>query len=96
MKKDDYISELMKITEKEYLNLSKQYREDRDAPLTIQLVVSEFRFNPNTNVAIMYLLDYVEKQLDAYETNRQGLERKLKNAIEIINKKIANEKKNAT
>lgn len=87
MKKDDYISELMKITEKEYLNLSKQYREDRDAPLTIQLVVSEFRFNPNTNVAIMYLLDYVEKQLDAYETNRQGLERKLKNAIEIINKK---------
>ncbi len=74
MKKDDYISELMKITEKEYLNLSKQYREDRDAPLTIQLVVSEFRFNPNTNVAIMYLLDYVEKQLDAYETNRQGLE----------------------
>ena len=87
MKKDDYISELMKITEKEYLNLSKQYREDRDAPLTIQLVVSEFRFNPNTNVAIMYLLDYVENQLDAYETNRQGLERKLKNAIEIINKK---------
>lgn len=87
MKKDDYISELIKITEKEYLNLSKQYREDRDAPLTIQLVVSEFRFNPNTNVAIMYLLDYVEKQLDAYETNRQGLERKLKNAIEIINKK---------
>ena len=87
MKKDDYISELMKITEKEYLNLSKQYREDRDAPLTIQLVVSEFRFNPNTNVAIMYLLDYVEKQLDVYETNRQGLERKLKNAIEIINKK---------
>ena len=87
MKQDDYISELMKITEKEYLNLSKQYREDRDAPLTIQLVVSEFRFNPNTNVAIMYLLDYVEKQLDAYETNRQGLERKLKNAIEIINKK---------
>ena len=87
MKKDDYISELMKITEKEYLNLSKQYREERDAPLTIQLVVSEFRFNPNTNVAIMYLLDYVEKQLDAYETNRQGLERKLKNAIEIINKK---------
>ena len=87
MNKDDYISELMKITEKEYLNLSKQYREDRDAPLTIQLVVSEFRFNPNTNVAIMYLLDYVEKQLDAYETNRQGLERKLKNAIEIINKK---------
>lgn len=87
MEKDDYISELMKITEKEYLNLSKQYREDRDAPLTIQLVVSEFRFNPNTNVAIMYLLDYVEKQLDAYETNRQGLERKLKNAIEIINKK---------
>ena len=87
MKKDDYISELMKITEKEYLNLSKQYREDRDGPLTIQLVVSEFRFNPNTNVAIMYLLDYVEKQLDAYETNRQGLERKLKNAIEIINKK---------
>ncbi len=87
MKKDDYISELMKITEKEYLNLSKQYREDRDAPLTIQLVVSEFGFNPNTNVAIMYLLDYVEKQLDAYETNRQGLERKLKNAIEIINKR---------
>ena len=88
MKKDDYISELMKITEKEYLNLSKQYREDRDTPLTIQLVVSEFSFNPNTNVAIMYLLDYVENQLDAYETNRQGLERKLKNAIEIINKKI--------
>lgn len=89
MSQDEKINLLVSITAEEYHKLHSEYKDDPDMPISLQLLIGAF-IHDRHNVATMYLLNYLEQNLDFYRTNEAGL----RHRIQLMEKIIEDASKN--